>query len=58
MKAKINPSMFSKNSCPMTLKIVDSTELAIYVKRFDGKVVYTHGGKNFAINVKDLNVKT
>lgn len=50
--------MFSKNSVPLVLEIEGSEELAIYMKRFDGKIVYTHGGKNFAINVKDLNVKT
>lgn len=42
----------------MTLEIEGSNELAIYVKRISGMIVYTHAGKLLALNPKDLNVKT
>lgn len=58
MKTKINPLMWSKNSVPAALEIEGSNELAYYVKRFDGKVVYRHGDKFFSINLKDIHAKT
>lgn len=57
MKTKINPLMWSKNSCQLALEIDGSTELAIYVKRLGNVVVYTHAGKMLALNLKDIHVK-
>lgn len=50
--------MWSKNSVPLALVVDGSLELAYYLKRMNGIVVYTHSGKNFAINLQDVNVKT
>lgn len=58
MKTKLNLLMWSKNSVPLALEIDGSPELAYYVKRIANVIVYKHSGKFFAVDTKDLHVKT
>lgn len=58
MRVKINPKMFSKNSCPMTLEIEGSTELAYYVKRSGNFYVYSYAGKLLALDMKEVHAKS
>jgi hypothetical protein len=58
MKTKINLLMWGKNSVPAAIEIEGSNELAYYVKRSGDLIVYTHAGKSFGINLKDVHAKT
>ncbi len=58
MKTKINPLMWSKNSVPLALEIEGSDTLAMYVQRNGNLIVYTHAGKLFALNIKDIHAKS
>lgn len=62
MKCKIIPGMFSKNSCPLVLTVLDNAGnacgIAYYRCKIGNCIVYTFDGRNFKLDLGALHAKT
>jgi hypothetical protein len=61
VKARIIVSQFTKNSCPMTLDILDNDGnkigVSYYVRRVQRTLHYTFDGKTYGVNLGVLHAK-